>query len=253
MFYARLNQFRIRYRQQIYATIGVLVIAAFTIAQFVPDFTDVLVRRGVISLLTLLVALDISTSLAGFLVHRGPRISRDQDADTQPMLELLKNSRVDEADLIEYSATTADALLIELRRQNAKIRLLVKHPDSVSAHQSRRILQQIFALLNGRLRDYGKAEIRCYRAQASLRGRKIAPVAINLGWYTPDISGGLEILGDTNPLVTAPLNSPEGRDLARMFDGLFKALWNAADTEDAHQVQLRAFSREASPPRTPGM
>jgi hypothetical protein len=206
LIYARLIEFRKAYARQITVGIGALVFAGFTVGQFVPDFIDILVRRGVISLVTLILVLDISAHITEILTHRGPHVSRDQEADTPALLELVKTTKIAEADLLEYSGATVDNLIIELRRQDAKIRLLIKHPDGLGPHQRRRILQQLHGLLYTRFRDYQKAEIRCYRAQASLRGRRLAPIAINVGWYTPDISGRFEILGDTNPLITAPLS-----------------------------------------------
>jgi hypothetical protein len=238
--YARLRLFWQDNQRSITRTTAVIVLAMFGVGQFIPAVMDLLISKGVIAMLTLVVLLDLSGGIASAQAGGALDVSPDQDGDTPRTLALLQAQPVRKADLLEYSAASVEALLVELKRQRAEIRLLIRHPDNVGAHQRTRILGQITTLNSLVCDDYDRAEVRCYRPFSGLRGRRFGDRFIAVGWYTPDLRTKLEVRGHTNPVITARLDSPEGKHLARMFDDLFNGLWEAPDTEDAMKILERS-------------
>jgi hypothetical protein len=238
--YSALKSFWRANQRAVSRTVLVIALAMFTIGQFIPAVQDLLIAKGVIAMLTLLVALDLSATVSSAIEGDGLDVSSDQDHDTPRTLAFLQSHPVKRADLLEYSSASIEPLLAELKRQNAHIRLLIRHPDDVGAHQRERIVGQIRALKSIICEDNDRAEIRCYRPFSGLRGRRFGDRMVSVGWYTPDLKTKLEVRGHTNPVVTARLSTPEGQDLARMFDNLFVGLWEAPGTEDAMSVLERA-------------
>lgn len=237
--YSRLKSFWQGNQRAIVRTVLVIGLAMFTVGQFIPAIQDLLIAKGVIAMLTLVVLLDLSVTVSSAIGGNGIDVSSDQDRDTPRTLAFLQSHPVRRADLLEYSSVSVEPLLVELKRQRAQIRLLIRHPDDVGAHQRARIIGQIRALKSIVCEDNDRAEVRCYRPFSSLRGRRFGDRIISVGWYTPDLRTKLEIRGHTNPIVTVPLSTPEGQDLARMFDDLFIGLWEAPGTEDAMAVLER--------------
>jgi hypothetical protein len=237
--YHKILDARQRYAHWIALVLGGIVILGFILGHAIPPLTHALIESQALNVIILIVLLDISVALADVVrAQRGIEIARDQPADTDLLLDRLAELRVRDADLLEYSAVTVEEIVRRLKSSGCRLRILVKHPDTVAGHQRLRILgslQQYFSLVLDDYRD--KAEIRCYREQASLRGRRFGGSVINVGWYTPDIAApGLSVRGHTNPLITADLSTPEGQHLLRMFSGLFEALWDAPTTEDGREV-----------------
>ncbi len=95
----------------------------------------------------------------------------------------------------------------------------MKHPDTVGADRRGRILGNLRNLERFVLgKSKGDVQIRCYRPWASLRGRRLGSTLVNVGWYTPDLDEAgqvtdVEVVGDTNPLVTGDLRTAEGKQL----------------------------------------
>lgn len=169
-------------------------------------------------------------------------VSRDQDADDQFVLDSIERATPATVDFLEFSGAYATKIIATLKKKNCRnIRLLLKHPETVGDYQARRILQQLEFLYRLILdQGFESAELRCYRHEASLRGRKFGQDLINVGWYTPDVAKpDMEVRGHSNPMISAPLSSPEGLWLARMFDGLFQQLWGAPETEEGSAVLKR--------------
>ena len=110
-------------------------------------------------------------------------------------------------------------------------------------HQKQRILTRLQFLVEQKFRNYSKAEIRCYSAPVSVRGRKFGDV-VNLSWYTPDLTQpNWEVRGHSNPIITASLGTKEGEYLDRMFSTLFDLLWNDGGTVDARKAYEEAMGR----------
>lgn len=238
--YSALRSFWRANQRAVSRTVLVIALALFTVGQFIPAVQNLLIARGVIALVTLVVLLDLSTTVSAAVEGQALDVSSDQDQDTPRTLAFLQSHPVRRADLLEYSSASIEPLLAELKRQQAQIRLLIRHPDDVGAHQRARIIGQIRALKSIICDDNDRAEVRCYRPFSGLRGRRFGDRIVSVGWYTPDVKTKLEVRGHTNPVVTARLSTPEGQDLARMFDDLFMGLWEAPGTEDAMAVLERA-------------
>jgi hypothetical protein len=244
--WGKLNDLRQRHAKVVALAIGLLAVIVFLLGQAIPDVEDWMVDSNAMTLLIVLLVLDISYALSQIALRRQITISRDQDEDRTEVLELIKNSRIDEADLLEYSTAEALAIIKALKERQCRMRILVKHPESVLGDTQRdRIITQVKVLMARDLHNYDDASIKFYRQPASIRGRRLGGAYVNLSWYTPNLDApDLEVLGDTNPLITADLTTREGRNLLRMFQGLFDRLWDAEGTEDAKAV----LERMKSPP-----
>jgi hypothetical protein len=171
--------------------------------------------------------------------HDAVVVAENEAADARQLQELIGSlPKIQSADLIAFSGRDARGILEEiLRHSGCPIRLLMKHPDSVGRIQRQWIVAELERMQRYLVPEYSETlHIRCYRAPYSLRGRKLHPYLINVGWYTPLIDDEVEVVGHTNPLVIAKLDTPEGASLCKMFDTLFEALWNASTTEDAATV-----------------
>lgn len=180
------------------------------------------------------------------------RVSENQDVVNEMLRREILKEPPDRADLLEFSANTVRPLIRDLCEQGADLRILVKHPDTVGADQRGRILGNLRNLERFVLGKYkGDVQIRCYRPWASLRGRRLGSTLVNVGWYTPDLDEAgqvtdVEVVGDTNPLVTGDLRTAEGKQLQRMFDELFAVLWKSAEKDDAMEIlhRVRASERD---------
>jgi hypothetical protein len=185
------------------------------------------------------------------LISLRPRV--DVARNEKENLELLKphisKRTIRRVDMLEYSAASVYGLIAELVTRGASLRILIKHPDTVGPSQRDRILMSIDQLERFVLKDHpGRVEIRCYKAAASLRGRRIDNVLVDVGWYTPDISregvaDKMEIVGHANPLVMCTAATEEGQNLLAMFDQVFESLWESARDHDVSVVTRRHEQR----------
>ncbi|MCP3998892.1 MAG: hypothetical protein GY722_28080 [bacterium] len=190
---------------------------------------------------------DLQNQLARLTPNETAQIhvSRDQVSDNQHLLRLLENTtNIEKALFLEFSGRFAFGIMQDVVRRFPKceIEILVKHPDSVGEEQRKVIMAQLEALQQFVCaRHSDRVTVRCYKAPYSVRGRKFEPHLINVGWYTPWVDNKGEVLGHTNPIITAELQSQQGLALARMYDGLFRALWTDPDnTEDIEHVLAAA-------------
>jgi hypothetical protein len=160
---ARFNKFKRQYGERVWIAVGVLAIAAFTVGRLIPRLRDILFQEDVILLLIFLMVLDISITLSNTLQSRESlTVSRDQDSDTGLILTKLQGIRCDTADLLEYSTATVEPIIKELERQQARVRILVKHPDSVGKYQKNRILASLKHLSNFVIKDCrDRIDVRC--------------------------------------------------------------------------------------------
>lgn len=227
--------------------VGVAI--AWLVSNAVGPLREVLVERQLVNVLLFLLVVNaifyldrVARQLRVPGVPGIVRVSPDQYSDTRPLVDQIEKLSAQKARLLEFSGFTALALIEELLQKGWEVDLLVKHPESVGWNQGMRIrtvlddLERRVELMIGQAKQ--RLHVRCYRASASLRGRKLGEELVNLGWYTPtsgkDPSGGpLEVVGDVNPLITARLDAPECCCFGRMFDRLFDELWDDKTTEDA--------------------
>lgn len=158
------------------------------------------------------------------------------------------------ADLIEFSGDTVRSLLEQLAEAGTRVRLLLKHPDSVGGAQRNKIISTYWYLKEHVfMLKPDSFQIRFYRLPATLRGRRLDMRLLNVGWYTPDVSAGgklsdWEIVGHLNPTVTGDLQTTEGQALNQMFSRTFDGLWSTAiDSVDVDRyIQDRTSSDQAS-------
>ena len=239
--YHKLIDLRQRYARSVAIALGLIAVVVFLIGQAIHGVEEWMINSNAMTLLIFLLVLDISYALSQIALRRQITVSRDQDADRTDFLEVIKSSRIEDADLLEYSTAEAREMIKALRERQCRMRILAKHPESVTSDtQRRRILSQVEVLMD-ELDNYDKASIKFYRQPASIRGRRLGDACVNLSWYTPYIPDAkkkkdLEVLGHTNAVITADLATREGQHLLRMFQGLFDRLWLAAGTEDAGAV-----------------
>jgi hypothetical protein len=173
------------------------------------------------------------------------RISLSKDyAETSSLLtkEITERPPAD-ADLIEYSADSVRPVLEQLAAAGARVRLLLKHPDSVGRAQREKIISTYWYLKDHTFRDNPDSfHVRFYRIPATLRGRRLDTRLLNVGWYTPDISTGgrmseWEVIGHLNPTITSDLQTSEGYALNLMFSRTFDGLWgNSIDAEEIDRL-----------------
>jgi hypothetical protein len=246
--YRKIIELRQRYAKVVAIAIGLIAVVAFLLAQAIPDVKDWMLDSNALTLLIFLLVLDISYALSQIALRRQITVSRDQDEDRSEFLELCKDSRIDDADLLEYSTAEAREFIQALRARQCRMRILVKHPESVAeVLQQQKIVIHVQTLMKQVLNKYEAASIRFYRQPASIRGRRLGKAYVNLSWYTPDLdTPELEVLGHTNPLITVDLASREGQHLCRMFQGLFDRLWDSPSTEDAEAVIERMKPSKAA-------
>ena len=182
---------------------------------------------------------ELSTVSKIFGSRQNVHISKDQTADTDYLVASIRElPSISEAKFLALSGRDTRTFVEEvLERSNCMVKLLMKHPETVGEVQQRWILAELDRMQRYLIPKYGeRLHIRCYRAPYSLRGRKIEPHLVDVGWYTPLPGDKLELVGHIYPMVLARLDSDEGVALGKMFDGVFNALWEAADSEDASSI-----------------
>lgn len=158
------------------------------------------------------------------------------------------------ADMIEFSGDTVRSLLEQLAQAGTRVRLLLKHPDSVGNEQRDKIISTYRYLKEHLFMVRPDSfQVRFYRLPASVRGRRLDMRLINVGWYTPDVStegqiSDWEIVGHLNPTVTGDLQTTDGKALNQMFSRTFDGLWRSAvdSAEVDRYLQGRADRDQAS-------
>jgi hypothetical protein len=249
----RFQRLREKYWRRISVTVIVVCWTVFIVGSQVSQVSKAFVTSGAVQLIILTLLLDMSIMATRENPGGVTRISGKESDINSSIVNEVRERRILNADLLEFSGVTVEELIRVLATRGCKIRLLVKHPDTVGPFQKRRIIANLEALFG---RDYvNMVEARCYRYPASLRGRRLGNELINLGWYTPLLENGTlsryEVMGHDNALVTAPIDTPEGRNLERMFQGVFDSLWTANDTEDGRAVVNRYSEIEQFPTNPP--
>lgn len=116
------------------------------------------------------------------------------------------------------------------------MRMLVKHPATVSGLQRHRMITTLDTLYNSIFENCpADCEIRCYRLPFNMRGRRMGREMLEIGWLTSDVRRQTAY-GHSNPCVLVDLTSSKNEYLREFFDRTFTDIWNAPDTEDAREV-----------------
>lgn len=183
-------------------------------------------------------------------------LSRD-DTETNALLRReIAEHPPQAADLLEFSGDSVRQLLAQLAEAGTRVRLLLKHPDTVGRAQREKIISTYWYLKDHLAAENGDAfVVRFYRVHAALRGRRLDSRLLNVGWYTPDISvkgriSDWEIIGHLNPTVTGDPQTSEGYALNEMFGRTFDGLWGSAAEAAAIDQYLAADDQGGTGTRT---
>jgi hypothetical protein len=217
----------------------VLASLTFIAAEIVPAIQELVSTSGLLQYVTLIVLLDLAATV--HLQQRAALTSfaKDQDNSMPKLIEAVTCCRNDSADLLEYAAATTLPLIRAIRREGVPMRLLVKHPSTVTGLQRHRMITALDTIYNSIFENYsGDFEIRCYKLPFTLRGRRLGKELLELGWLTPDVRRQTAY-GHANPSVLADLSSSENDFLVAFFGRTFKEYWDDSDTEDARIVLER--------------
>lgn len=158
---------------------------------------------------------------------------RNQSSADLDLLSFVVHKEPRKAKLLEYSSATVHGIVSNLITVNTDIQLLLQHPNwAVSDEQRSRICAQI----KGYSMEFPENQhlrIRCYRARASVRGRKFDDKLMHLGWYRYEaIQSQNEewterIWGHNNPLISPTGEAKEiFNQLNEWFDVIFDEYWD---------------------------
>ncbi len=239
----RFRSLRDRYHTQTSVVLAVIAIIAFILAQLIPAVEEYIIKTGFIQFLILIVVLDLAVSIHIFQRPTTTSLARNQD-ETMPMLvDAVSHCRTDGVDLLEYAGYTTLPLIRAIQREGAPLRMLVKHPDTITGPQKQRNIVTLETIYNSVYANSTNSslEIRCYRFPYTLRGRRIGKVLLELGWLTPDIPRNTAY-GHGNPSVLVDLSASQNTHLLVFFNRTFDDLWTASDTEDGRAVLNRYLS-----------
>jgi hypothetical protein len=159
----------------------------------------------------------------------------------QVLSEYIADRRPNEVKMIEYSASTVDTIIHDAIVEGAKVKLLLKHPNStIPDNQPSKILSQVRTMHS----DLGATEdiqIRFYKPPAGVRARKFDDDLINCGWYTYQMSDqrGTHLKGHINPTILVTSDEKDDyRQVNQMFERIFENLWTNSDTlEDLYEIE----------------
>lgn len=233
----RFNRTRIfldRYKVQTYTVLGVIAALVLIASETYPELQSYLSKTNTVSFITLLIVLDIAITVSANKDQANMQTHSNQDESIIKLLSAASNSK--EADLLEYAGSTTLPLIRKLKNENVKVRILVKHPDTITGLQKQRSITTLDTLYNSIFKSYdGKYEIRCYKLPFSLRGRHLHGRLVELGWLTPDYENHTAF-GHTNPSIIAEIPRRNNQHFKDFFEKTFNEYWNHTDTEDALEV-----------------
>lgn len=235
----RFNALRDRYRLHTSIALAVLAALTFIAAEIVPAIQDYILTSGLLQYVTLIVLLDLATSVYLLQRPQATRLARNQDESMPTLLEACPHCRGDGVDLIEYASATTLPLIRAIRREGVPMRLLIQHPENIVGLQKHRSITTLDTIYNSIFDDYqGSFEIRCYKLPYTLRGRRLGKTVLELGWLTPDVKRQTAY-GHGNPCIIADLSISSNQHLLVFFERTFETLWNHTETEDGRAVLER--------------
>lgn len=239
------EEFRTKYQGWFALVTAIIAVGLWVLSPFISQISPQLATGVSLSALVIILVMVLDHLIT---LRKPPIITKfhsDQSRAESDTLELVTREKVQ---LIEYSSGTVRRILEKLGAVGAEIELLICNPNhSITNRQERsfhssqpgkqdfqkdeRICPAIRNLYRFTLGNYGKAKIKCYKTPGSLRGRNFGNRWIQVGWYTYQAKGDLikfgspQIWGDSNPVITAPVSSPEGQVLKGMFNEVFEKMW----------------------------
>jgi hypothetical protein len=243
-FLGRFNAFRDRYRVQTSVALAVLAALAFIAAEIVPAVQQFIITTGLLQYITLLVLLDLTISIYQLLRPPTMKVAKNQDESMPMLIEALPHCRIEGVYLLEYAGATTLPLIRAIQREGVPLRILLKHPETISGLQRQRNIATLDTICNSIFEDYkGSFEIRCYRLPYTLRSRCLGKELLELGWLTPDVKRQTAF-GHGNPSLVVDLSNRSNEHLYSFFRTTFETYWNDPGTEDGRAV-LEHFSASA--------
>ena len=240
--YNRFIAFCERYRIHALATLAVLAIILSSAAGVFPSVKQYISDNDLIQYITLIVLLDLATT---FHLQQRPEtasLTRNQDETMPKLIEAVVHCRSDGADLLEYAGATTLPLIRAIQREGVPMRMLIKHPETITGIQRQRMIVTLDTLYNSIFQNNkGSFEIRCYRLPYTLRARRLGKELLELGWLTPDIEHETTY-GHGNPSILADLSTSRNEYLREFFNKTFSDLWEHDETEDGLAVLNRLSS-----------
>lgn len=229
--------------------VGLWVLSSF-ISQISPQLATGVSLSALVIILTMVLGHLIALRKPAIITTKFHSNQSSAQDETIKLLEELGTRS--KAQLIEYSSESVKEILNKLKSMEAEIELLIcnpnftitndlerpfhsSHPGSSDFQKEKRICLTIGELHRITLGDYDKVKIKCYRTPGSLRGRNFGDRWFQVGWYTYQTAGDREVFGSPqiwghrNPVITAPVSSPEGQVLKGMFNEVFEKLWGESD------------------------
>lgn len=221
------------------ALLVITVIVLWLLSQLFPVLQNWMQSQGLLNVIAVVLLVDVLTRLVEMKYSTRKSISvfaEQYESYRVNVLEFIRKTKPRKVDLIEYSTATISDLLLELTKNDCKIRLLIQHPDmAVNQDQKERIninIRDIYRRISKNY-DAQNVEVRCYCTSASVRGRNFDDKLVIIGWYTyffVDSIGQTNIRGDTNPVVSAYVSDTETELIRSMFNDTFNDLWNHPST-----------------------
>lgn len=216
-------------------------VAAAAIGAFDVTASIVAMVTAVLALLTIL--LDIT--LQGLADERREVRAYKNDDEAMPhLIRYVVDEHPKKADLLEYSAHGAIALLAKLGEVGSTkcVRLLVAHPAAAISDYQRdfRLAEGIRTLAyrvpSDRACEIG-LQVKCYSEIASIRGRLLDRDLLVMGWYSYDDRGldqpgHKQMSGGTNALVGVDADHAVGQRLIETYTRTFENLWRDACQPD---------------------
>lgn len=235
----RFAAFRDRYRVHTSATLAVLAALTFIAAETFPAVQQFVSTSDLLQYVTLIIVLDLAASV--YFQQQSPtrRVVKNQEESMTTLIEAVPHCRRDGADLLEYAGQTTMPLIREIERAGVPMRMLVKHPETLTGPQKSRSITALDTLYNSVFdRSDTAFEVRCYRLPFALRGRRLGKAVLELGWLTPDLQGQTAY-GHANPSLIADLSTSSNDHLRAFFDRTFNDLWKDKGTEHGREVFRR--------------
>ena len=183
------------------------------------------------------------------LVRLPIRIFRTRTEAYSALSQLLRQTRTERVDLIQFTGYAAREFLETLAKKGTavRVRLLLQHPDEAARFDYKtkvdhptNIVSTIthIGLLHDEYRHCGfNVELRYYRTPASMATIVVDDDPVVLGWYryySDSESASIHLRGHNTPAILA--TGLEGRDLREFAQKQFSTLWECATEQRPFEV-----------------
>ena len=203
--------------------------------------------QGIIGLFSFQVSVGVTLNIIMFFVVIGldylvglkrpgdVEVYEKEKAAAERIRQYIRDEGVDQVRLIEYSTGSIRESWLNYVDdiKGVKIRLLMRHPSTVTEHQRQDRICPSIRDLARRFGETSDLQIMCYSTPASLRGRNFDDKFLVVGWYTYYRDGTrlidgqpeMRVRGHDNPMTAAFTSNKAGACLKEMFNWYFDNLW----------------------------